>query len=215
MGPQHAVPPDQRPHRRQVHPPAARSCCSPPPGGRPASSGPTARLRPRRRPLRAMRLQRRLPSASWLVPRDLCGTGRAEIPVGPEQLAVSAKTADPTERNQLFPPHCADGHGRRRLRAKDQPPNPARGADPRAPAEHDRRAPQRVRGRRRPRLHDGTIIPEQPNLRWGTDATMALTRVDGWVWVFACVDHYTAEAWAHVPKIGDRFAALQPGLGMG
>jgi hypothetical protein len=44
---------------------------------------------------------------------------------------------------------------------------------------------------------------------------MALTRVDGWVWVFACVDHYTAEAWAHVPKIGDRFAALQPGLGMG
>jgi putative transposase len=45
---------------------------------------------------------------------------------------------------------------------------------------------------------------------WGTDATMAWTRTDGWVWVFACVDHYTAEAWAHVAKIGDRFAALQP-----
>jgi hypothetical protein len=28
--------------------------------------------------------------------------------------------------------------------------------------------------------------------------------------VFACIDHYTAEAWAHVAKIGDRFAALQP-----
>jgi hypothetical protein len=39
---------------------------------------------------------------------------------------------------------------------------------------------------------------------------MAWTRSDGWVWVFACVDHYTAEAWAHVAKIGDRFAALQP-----
>jgi hypothetical protein len=48
-----------------------------------------------------------------------------------------------------------------------------------------------------------------PNVRWGTDATMAWTRVDGWVWVFACVDHYTAEAWAHVAKVGDRFAALQ------
>jgi hypothetical protein len=24
------------------------------------------------------------------------------------------------------------------------------------------------------------------------------------------VDYYTAEAWAHVAKIGDRFAALQP-----
>ena len=40
--------------------------------------------------------------------------------------------------------------------------------------------------------------------------TMAWTRTDGWVWVFACVDHHTAEAWTHVAKIGDRFAALQP-----
>ena len=71
-------------------------------------------------------------------------------------------------------------------------------------------APQRVRGRRRPRPHDGTIIPAGPNLRWGTDATMAWTRVDGWVWVFACIDHYSAEAWTHVAKVGDRFAALQP-----
>jgi putative transposase len=71
-------------------------------------------------------------------------------------------------------------------------------------------APQRIRGRRRPHPHDGTIIPAAPNQRWGTDATMAWTRVDGWVWVFACVDHSTAEAWAHVAKTGDRFAALQP-----
>jgi hypothetical protein len=71
-------------------------------------------------------------------------------------------------------------------------------------------APQRVRGRRKPRPHDGTIIPAAPNQRWGTDATMAWTRSDGWVWVFVCVDHYTAEAWAHVAKVGDRFAALQP-----
>jgi transposase InsO family protein len=69
---------------------------------------------------------------------------------------------------------------------------------------------KRVLGRRKPRPHDGTIIPAAPNQRWGTDATMAWTRVDGWVWVFACIDHYTAEAWAHVAKIGDRFAALQP-----
>jgi putative transposase len=71
-------------------------------------------------------------------------------------------------------------------------------------------APQRVRGRRKPRPHDGTIIPDGPNLRWGTDATMAWTRADGWVWVFCVVDHYTAEAWAQVAKVGDRFAALQP-----
>jgi putative transposase len=71
-------------------------------------------------------------------------------------------------------------------------------------------APQRVRGRRKPRPHDGTIIPDGPNQRWGTDATMAWTRADGWVWVFACIDHSTAEAWAHVAKVGDRLAALQP-----
>ena len=61
-------------------------------------------------------------------------------------------------------------------------------------------APQRVRGRRRPRPHDGTIIPDGPNLRWGTDATMAWTRADGWVWVFACVDHYTAERGPMSPR---------------
>ena len=39
---------------------------------------------------------------------------------------------------------------------------------------------------------------------------MAWTRSDGWVWVFALLDHYSDEAWAHVAKIGNRFAALQP-----
>jgi transposase InsO family protein len=71
-------------------------------------------------------------------------------------------------------------------------------------------APQRAHRRRSKRLHEGSIVPDEPNLRWGTDATMAFTVDDGWVWVFAAVDHYTAEAWAHVAKIGDRFAALQP-----
>jgi len=67
---------------------------------------------------------------------------------------------------------------------------------------HGLLAPQRARGRRKPRPHDGTIIPDRPNRRWGTDATMAWTRSDGWVWVFACIDHYTAEAWTlWVPEI--------------
>jgi len=40
-------------------------------------------------------------------------------------------------------------------------------------------APQRARGRRKPRPHDGTIIPAAPTELWGTDATMAYTRNDG------------------------------------
>jgi putative transposase len=71
-------------------------------------------------------------------------------------------------------------------------------------------APQRARGRRKPRPHDGTIIPAEPNMLWGTDATMAYTRTDGWVWAFVAIDHHTAEAWAEVARRGDRFAALEP-----
>jgi deazaflavin-dependent oxidoreductase (nitroreductase family) len=60
---------------------------------------------------------------------NLRATGRAEIQIGSEHLAVSAKTADPAECSRLFP-LCADVQGLRRLRAEDQPPDPARGADP-------------------------------------------------------------------------------------
>ena len=36
-----------------------------------------------------------------------------------------------------------------------------------------RLAPQRGKRRRKARSHDGTIIPQGPDLMWGTDATMA------------------------------------------
>jgi hypothetical protein len=68
--------------------------------------------------------------------------------------------------------------------------------------------PQRVTKRRRPGLHDGVVITDVPNLRLGTEATIAWTKENGWVWVFALLDHQTDEAWAHVAKIGNRFAAL-------
>jgi hypothetical protein len=50
---------------------------------------------------------------------------------------------------------------------------------------------QRARERRKPRPHDGTIIPDAPDRLWGTDATMAYT-------------------WATVAKRGDLFAATEP-----
>ncbi|MBA3720191.1 MAG: IS3 family transposase [Nocardioidaceae bacterium] len=36
-------------------------------------------------------------------------------------------------------------------------------------------APQRAARRRRPRLHEGRIVTDAPDVRWGTDATMAWT----------------------------------------
>jgi F420H(2)-dependent quinone reductase len=101
MGAHHPVPPDQRPHRRPVHrrqpDPFART------GRRTGKQ--------RTRPLAYVRDGGRfvLCASNGGSPRhpgwyhNLRATGRAEIQVGPEQVAVSAKTADPAERSQLFP----------------------------------------------------------------------------------------------------------------
>ena len=72
-------------------------------------------------------------------------------------------------------------------------------------------APNRARRELGPRVHDGTIIPEEPNKMWGTDATATLTAEDGQVTVFIAVDHCTAECVGiHAAKPGTRYEALEP-----
>ena len=75
---------------------------------------------------------------------------------------------------------------------------------------HGLLAPQRASHRRKPRLHLGSITPDAPDVMWGTDGTTIMTKNDGQVWIFATIDHFSNEAWCHVAKVGDRFAALQP-----
>ncbi len=59
--------------------------------------------------------------------------------------------------------------------------------------------------------HDGTIITDRPNVMWGTDATAAVTLVEGAATIFAAIDHYTAECVGiHAARHGDRFEALEP-----
>lgn len=61
------------------------------------------------------------------------------------------------------------------------------------------------------RPHEGTIVTAQPNVMWGTDATAAVTLVDGTATIFAAIDHCTAECVGiHAAKHGDRFEALEP-----
>jgi len=76
--------------------------------------------------------------------------------------------------------------------------------------EHHLLSPHRQRSGSE-RTHEGTITTEAPNLMWGTDGARVFTALDGWVWIFSAVDHYTAECvgW-HVAKVGNRFAALEP-----
>ena len=45
--------------------------------------------------------------------------------------------------------------------------------------------------------HEGTIVTERPNVMWGTDATAAVTILDGPATIFAAIDHCTAECVGH------------------
>lgn len=76
--------------------------------------------------------------------------------------------------------------------------------------EHGLLSPHRGR-KGEPSTHEGTITTTAPNVMWGTDGTQVMTVDVGRVWIFAAIDHYTAECvgW-HVCKEGTRFAALEP-----
>jgi len=72
-------------------------------------------------------------------------------------------------------------------------------------------APSRARRVLGPRVHDGTIVTEAPDVMWGTDATAAWTIEDGLVTVFATIDHCTAECLgSHAAKRATRWEALEP-----
>ena len=76
--------------------------------------------------------------------------------------------------------------------------------------EHALLAPSRVDAPRRPRNHDGTIIPHALDTLWGTDMTTTWTR-EGQVAVFIAVDHHNAECVGiHAARHGTRFEASEP-----
>ena len=52
-------------------------------------------------------------------------------------------------------------------------------------------SPHRVR-QGAAKKHDGHIMTDAPNVMWGTDGTRVFTVDDGWVWVFAVVEHWTS-----------------------
>jgi len=61
------------------------------------------------------------------------------------------------------------------------------------------------------KAHDGRIVTDAPNVRWATDGAKVWTSDDGWLWLFATVEHWNGECLGHhVCKRGDRFAAYEP-----
>jgi transposase InsO family protein len=72
-------------------------------------------------------------------------------------------------------------------------------------------APQRRLAAVAAKSHAGTIVTEEPDQMWGTDATVTVTLAQGQVTVFAAIDHYTAECVGiHAVKRATRFEALEP-----
>lgn len=71
-------------------------------------------------------------------------------------------------------------------------------------------APTRRGNAHGPKAHDGTIVVERPDVRWGTDATSTVTD-EGGATIFVVVDHCTAECLGiHAARRGTRFEALEP-----
>ena len=77
--------------------------------------------------------------------------------------------------------------------------------------QHGLQAPQRRGHPPGPVVHDGTIIPDQPDVMWGTDATTIQTQEEGPAHVFVSVDHCPFECIGiHASAHGHRFEALEP-----
>jgi putative transposase len=77
--------------------------------------------------------------------------------------------------------------------------------------EHGLQAARRVGNPHGPKAHDGTIIPDKPDVMWGTDLTSTMTVQDGYAAVFVAVDHYSGECVGiHASVRATRFEALEP-----
>jgi HTH-like domain len=73
------------------------------------------------------------------------------------------------------------------------------------------RAPTRQGHPHGPKAQDGTIIPTQVDMMWGTDRTATCTQQEGQVAILIAVDHDSAECVGiHAAKQGPRCAAWEP-----
>jgi transposase InsO family protein len=160
---------------------------------------------------------------AWELPRSTLyaqrtrakGTTQAVAPMrrlrGPKPKVDDAELLERIEADLARSPFQGEGHRKvwARLRVCEGV-RVSRKRVLRLMRQHRLLCPHRVR-QGHPNPHDGTITTEGPNQMWGTDGARVFTVEDGWVWVFAAVEHWNAECvgW-HVCKRGDRFAALEP-----
>ena len=138
---------------------------------------------------------------------------------GPKTVWSDAALTGRIRRVLADSPFVGEGYRKvwARLRfAQEDPVRTSRGRVLRLMRAASLLAPTRMGTPHGPAAHDGTIIPEAPDVMWGTldpDATGCLTG-EGHATIFFAVDHFTAECrecvGIHAARRGTRFEALEP-----
>jgi len=130
---------------------------------------------------------------------------------GPKTAYTDAELTEHIRAVLAGSPFTGEGHRKVWARLRCQGIRTSKGRTLRLMREAGLLAPSRPRRDLGPRVHDGTIVTEAPDVMWGTDATAAWTIDDGLVTVFAAVDHCTAECLgSHAAKRATRWEALEP-----
>jgi len=141
--------------------------------------------------------------------------GRAAAPAGPRRRGPTPRWSDEALLEAIRAVLTAaaflgEGHRKVWARLRWQGVRTSKGRVLRLMRAAHLLAPTRVGHAHGPKAHDGTITTDQPDQRWGMDATSCLTR-EGTATVFVVVDHCAAECIGlHAAKPGTRFEAVEP-----
>jgi putative transposase len=155
----------------------------------------------------------------WGIPRSTVYARRHSAAQGPQTPAKrgpktaysDAELTDEIRYTIQQSPFTGEGHRKiwARLRQRGIPAGQPRVL--RLMREADLLAPYRPCRDLGPRVHDGTIVTEVPDVMWATDATSTWLPGLSQVTVFAVVDHCGDECLGlHAARPGTRFEALEP-----
>lgn len=112
---------------------------------------------------------------------------------GPKTAYTDAELTEKIRAVLGVTPFVGEGHRKVWARLHNQGVRTSKQRTMRFMCEAGLLAPGRAWRTLGPRVHDGTITAEKPNVMWGTDATSVWTERKGTVTVFAVIDHATAE----------------------
>ena len=141
----------------------------------------------------------------WSPIADSRGSGAPKTELSDEELAKEIRTV--LKAN----PFLGEGHRKVKVRLAAKGIRAGKNRVLRLMRAHGLLAPVRRGHPRGDRSHSGRIRTERPDELWGTDASRFWTRAEGWCWFLRAIVHCASDVvgW-HVPKKGDRWAALEP-----